>query len=385
VDSSEVVSDSPARILRHAGGRQARSPTASVQCRWYATADQVPAWPSAPTPYATREWARAWQQVRTEPVRDARCARVTTGVQTCVATYYLVTHSPAWAAFEAEAGVGDAWQGQPVVYGPSPYATYGGVGAAMPATLRAVTAAGLAFAAETGACAFVAPGLREDQAQRWAAATPGAVLVRTTSAHQAPVRGSLEAFQKAISYSQGARQEFGRQLRRGEDAGLRLDIVPGAQITPDLPVFTTLASAAAGRHGTSLYGPDILSAAASAPGSVLLAARHGSHLAGAFLCLRHASTLHLWAAGLDYDALPRLHTYGWLMASAVRYAAQTGATAIDFGRGNYRYKRRLGGRTVRLFALCWMTRDDPRLAVALTDMGRRITAATATWDTGSMQ
>jgi Acetyltransferase (GNAT) domain len=384
MECSEVITDSPVQMLQHAGRQHARPPTTSVQCRWYATADQVPAWPSAATPYATREWARAWQHVYTEPVLEARCARITTGNQTCVATYYLITHSPAWAAFEAEAGVRDAWRGQPVVYGPSPYATYGGVGVTRPAMMQAVTAAGLAFARDTGACAFVAPGLREDQAHRWAAATPDAILVRTTGAHQAAVGGSLEAFQKAITHSPKARQEFGRQLRRGEDAGLRLEILPGTQITPDLPAFTALASAAASRHGTSLYGPDILSAVASAPGSVFLAARHGSHLAGALLCLRHASTLHLWAAGLDYDVLPQLHTYGWLMASAVRYAAQTGATAIDFGRGNYGYKRRLGCRMVRLFSLCWLTRDDPHLAAALTEMGRRITAATAPWDTGNM-
>lgn len=339
--------------------------------RWCA-ADQVPNWPLSANPFATRDWTLAWRNVRTEAVRATRILHVTADGESCVAALHLVGQSPAWSAFEAEAGVPAVWPG-PVVYAPTPYATYGGLGSSCPAVIREVIAQGLCWAREAGACAFVAPGLRADQARQWGNAAPSGAAVRTTASHEAPVRGSMAAFQAAIP-SHRARKEFGRAWRRGRDAGLRLGVLPGAEMGRVISDFTDLASAAAHRHGTPLYGPDVIRAVASVPGAVLLAAWHRSRLAGGFLCLRHDRVLYLWAAGLDYERLHDLHTYGWLLAEAVRYAAAWGAVTIDAGRGNYTVKRRLGFTQVPLYALCYLAGDDPEIAAALAGMGRRIAA-----------
>jgi hypothetical protein len=296
------------------------------------------------------------------------------------APFYLIDGSPAWAAFEAEAGVGDTWAGKPVIYGPSPYATYG-LDAASPWEIRTVVANGLAWAREAGAVAAVFPGLRHPRA--WTE-VEGGIAVRTTGSHLAPVRGSMAAFQASIG-SGKARQEFGRQWRRANDAGLRLAALSGPEMTPVLPAFTRLASAAAARHGVALYGLDVFHAVAQVPGTVLLAAEHGRELAGGFLCLRQGHTLYLWAAGLDYDKLPELHTYAWLLAESVRYAAATGATEVDAGRGNYLVKRRLGFSQVPLYSVCYLASPDAGLAASLAEMSSRIAAGLAPEPAGSTQ
>jgi CelD/BcsL family acetyltransferase involved in cellulose biosynthesis len=310
----------------------------------------------------------AWRQVRTEPVRTAQVLR--TGRVT--APFYLIDGSPAWGAFEAEAGVDDTWAGRPVVYAPSPYATYG-LDVTSPAEIRAIVAHGVAWAREVGAVAAVFPGLRNPRA--WTDAA-GGIAVRTTGSHQAPVRGSVAAFQASIG-SPRARKEFGRQWRRASEAGLRLAVRHGAEMTPMLPAFTRLAGAAAARHGVALYGLDVFRAVSQVPAAVLLAAERGRELAGAFLCLRHGSTFYLWAAGLDYATLRELHTYGWLVAESIGYAAAAGAAVIDAGRGNYLVKRRLGFTQIPLYSVCYLTSPDPGRARALTDMGRLIEAGSA--------
>jgi hypothetical protein len=334
-----------------------------VAARWR-SADRVPDWPAA-HPFTSRAWALAWRQVRTEAVRTAQVLH--TG--RVAAPFYLIETSPAWGAFEAEAGVDDTWAGRPVVYAPSPYATYG-LDVTSPAEIQAIVTHGLAWARETGAAAAVFPGLRNPRA--WTEAA-GGLAVRTTGSHQAPVRGSVAAFQASIG-SPRARKEFGRQWRRAREAGLRLAVLDGAEMTPLLPAFTRLAGAAAARHGVALYGLDVFRAVAQVPGAVLLAAMHGQQLAGGFVCLRHDDTFYLWAAGLDYATLPRLHTYAWLMAESVGYAAAAGTAVIDAGRGNYLVKRRLGFTQIPLYSVCYPTGPDPGLAGALADMGRLIEA-----------
>jgi predicted N-acyltransferase len=313
----------------------------------------------------------AWRHVRTEPVREARFLHA----GPVIAPFYLVSESPAWSAFEAEAGIDRVWPG-PVIFCPSPYATYG-LHVTSPEQIRAIVAHGLAWAREVGAVAAVFPGLREPGAWMDAA---GGIAVRTTGSHEAPVRGSLDAFQGAIHSSRG-RREFGRQWRRANDAGLRLAVRHGPEMLPVLPVFTRLARAAAERHGVALYDLDMFRAVAQVPGAVLLAAEHGRDLAGAFLALRHDHALYLWAAGLDYGSLRDLHTYSWLFAESVRYAAANGLAMIDAGRGNYLVKRRIGFTQVPLHALCYLASPDPALAAALTGMSHRIAIGSAPWET----
>jgi Acetyltransferase (GNAT) domain len=338
----------------------------------YSSAALLPSWPAAASPFGTREWAAAWELVSTESVLTASHLEVAAGDACRVASFYLTIGSPAWRAYEMAAGVAPVW-GDPVVYGPSPYALYGGFGLDGGAAIGAVVDHGLALARRAGACAVVFPGLRAEQARAWLGVRGGGVACRTLDAHRAPVRGSVEAFQQAIA-ARRARKEFGRQWRRGDDCGLRLRVLPGEQATPELPAFATLASAAAAKHDVpGMYGVDILRAGLLVPGSVLLAAEHDGRLVGGFLCFRHDRTFYLWSAGLDYAALPALHTYGWLLAEAVRYAAETGAVTLDAGRGNHHYKQRIGLSPVPLYALAYLTRPNAALKTRLAQFDRRMT------------
>lgn len=317
-------------------------------------------------------WATAWRRVKTERVLAYR-GQIAGGLHVPL---YLIADSPAWAAFEAEAGVADAWGGRKVVYGPSPYATYG-LEAAGLASVSAAVAAGLDWAEDTGAAAAVFPGLRDPGP--WAQL--GGIAVRTTGSHVAPVHGSAEGFQAAITEAH-TRREFGREHRRGVDAGLWLDVLPGWSMRSQLAEFTRLAAAASARHDTALYGKDIFRAVAKVPGSVLLCAmcpgeRH-AELAGGMLCLAHDRTLYLWAAGIDYTRRSELHTYRWLVWEAIAFAARLGWEFIDAGRGNYAFKARLGFSQIPLYAAVFPVRQEPALERHLIRMGEKIEAGAVT-------
>jgi hypothetical protein len=92
---------------------------------------------------------------------------------------------------------------------------------------------------------------------------------------------------------------------------------------------------------------------------------------------RHGCTLYLWAAGLDYATMAELHTYGWLLAESVSYAAATGAAVVDAGRGNYLVKRRLGFTQVPLYSVCYQDSPDPWLTASLAEMSCRIAVGLA--------
>jgi hypothetical protein len=328
----------------------------------------MPRWTQvSPNPFATRAWAAAWERVHTEPVLGSVCVGIDGPDGYLAVPLYLVERSPLWTAYEAHAGVPPVWPGS-VVYGPSPYAVYGGFGAIGPVAGEIVTQ-GLAYARDSGASAVVFPGLTRERVAAWLAVAPQGIPVRTIDSHQAPARGPLEAFQAAIADPK-ARGEFGREWRRGSGSGLALALLRGTEIEPYLGRFTRLAATAAARHGVPhMYGEDVFRAVMTVPGTVLLAALHQDELVGGFLCLLHDGTLYLWAAGLDYARLRELHTYGWLMVESIRAAADAGATMIDAGRGNHRYKQRVGFEQIPLWALAYLTHPDAELEDRLTELG----------------
>ena len=106
-------------------------------------------------------------------------------------------------------------------------------------------------------------------------------------------------------------------------------------------------------------------AVADSPDKAALATAHG------------AADVIVLPPGDDYATLPELHTYAWLLAESVRYAAATGAAVVDAGRGNYLVKRRLGFSQIPLYSVCYLTSPDAGLAASLAEMGSRITAGLA--------
>ncbi|MGW2858291.1 GNAT family N-acetyltransferase [Streptomyces sp. NPDC001205] len=196
------------------------------------------------------------------------------------------------------------------------------------------------------------------------------------SACTAPAGTSLPDFADRIP-SRKIRSEFLRQHRRGTDAGLRLTVVTGSELTVTAEEFTPDAQQTARRHGPALYGADIVTGLAGVPGAVALLAEHDDHgFAGGFWCFLHDGVFYLWAAAIHQDTKRDLHTYGWLMAEAVRYATAYGAHTIDAGRGNYRYKHRLGFTHTPLTSAVYLTAPDPGLVARLGVLDRDLTRLT---------
>lgn len=341
-----------------------------IQATSYRAAAAVPSWPAVTSPFATREWSAAWEQVRaTEHVLAASHLDVSSPGGHWVASFYLISGCGFWKLYESVAGVEPVWR-EPVVYAPSPYAVYGGFGLESGPEVAAVVAHGMSFARHVGAPAVVFPGLTAEQARRWLAEAPAGLQCRLEDGHRTHAVESLEAFQRSLA-SHDVRNEFGRQWRRGTDAGLRLRVLQGPEITRAAPEFAALAKAVGvKRNVPDLYAADLASAAAQVPGSVLLAAEHDSGMAGAFLGFLFGQKLFLWTAGIDYSRIRDLHTYGWLMAESVRYAADAGVAVIDAGRGNYRYKRRLGFTAVPLYALAYLTGPSDGAEQRLKELDR---------------
>ncbi|MFJ5219593.1 GNAT family N-acetyltransferase [Streptomyces sp. NPDC088354] len=123
-----------------------------------------------------------------------------------------------------------------------------------------------------------------------------------------------------------------------------------------------------------MYGADIFAAVADIPGAMLLAAEHDDALVGGFLCFHYRDVLNLWAAGIDYPRLRTLHTYTGLMLASVELAADLGATTIDAGRANYRYKRAAGLSPVALRTLAYFPDRDAATARALHTTGHGMEA-----------
>ncbi|MBL1115245.1 GNAT family N-acetyltransferase [Streptomyces sp. 110] len=89
----------------------------------------------------------------------------------------------------------------------------------------------------------------------------------------------------------------------------------------------------------------------------LLAHDSDGSLAGGFFCFRYGSCLYLWAEAVDQAHF----THGWLIGEAFRYAAATGASAIDAGRGDYTDNARLGLLPVALASAVYLSRPNQHL------------------------
>ncbi|MGW2657194.1 GNAT family N-acetyltransferase [Streptomyces sp. NPDC001478] len=349
-----------------------------VTTRWYQ--DPLAAPPDthpAPHPSRTRAWASAWQHQSAETVLAHRHLHIEDGPTSQTVSFHLTPSdgSPYWTSQETDAGTTPVWPG-PVLWAGSPHAEYGGAGTASPAIARTAVTEGLRLADELGACALAFPGLDTHQAN----------LLTTTAPRSG--RPSLDlATDVAFTRSLGAgldqwweetparhRRDIRRQWRRGTEGGLTLAALTGPTLDAALPRFAELANDTAGRHGTHLYGLDMLQQLTTVPGTVLLAAHDlNGNLAGGIYGWLHDSCLYLWASGIDYTHPAARYTYTWLMNDVARWAIEHGAHAIDAGRWNCQAKRRLGYRPTVLRTVVHLTAlAAPSTAGALIDLSERL-------------
>ncbi|MEV6595624.1 GNAT family N-acetyltransferase [Actinoplanes sp. NPDC051346] len=341
----------------------------SVSARWVRTAAEVPESAVDGRHFSTTVgWSHGWEGVRTEHVADHRHLLLEGGPVAELVPYYLVSHSPLWEAYEADAGVGPIWSG-PVVYSSSLYGEYGGAGGSTPDYIGTCVDLGLEQAARWEAEALIFGNLTPTEVDAWSAVRPGGTAVLVDRAYAAPIDGAgspLPAMRRRV------RQELLRQWRRAKDAGLRLRVLAGAEMLSVLDEFTDLAMAAAEKHGINIYGKDIFENLVSAPGAVLLVAEHDGRMAAAFLCFLHRRRFSMWTGGIDYSNLRELKSYAFLVYESMTYAAAHGAEIIDPGRGNFVYKQRHGFQGTDLWALVYPTAPRPALREALLRMSEGI-------------
>jgi hypothetical protein len=320
--------------------------------------------------------------VTTEQVAGYRLMQWPQPRRTYQMPYFLVGSSPLWDAMEGDSGVREpVWQRRPVTYARTLYGEYGGLPGAPRVVLATAVERGLELAAGWDSPALVVTNLTPHAARHWRQARRPDAEVTLYWAHRARLGpGGVAEFVADLEFHK-ARRELRRQWKRGNEAGLRLRILHGAQILPLAEQITEQARSTSGRHGPVLYGPEMVRAVSTVPGALALVADHPEGMAGAFLAFHDRQTLYLWTAALDGARRRLLHTYPWLMYQSVIYATTHGATILDCGRGNYAYKGGLGLETTALTSLVYLapTAEDG-LAERLAAMDRGLHAhAHAAW------
>lgn len=338
-----------------------------------ASADTAPSDTSTPamTPFHTAQWSTAWRRVTTETVTHSHILTWPNAARPADhLPYYRVANSPLWTAMERDAGVtAPVWPGA-VTYARTMYGEYGGLPGAAPAALASAVDRGLVLASRWKTAALVVSNLTFVEAQRWAAIRRPDATVIPYWAHRAQLNPSIEEFVTADQEHRKARRELRRQWKRGTEAGLQSVILRGPAMLPFLPDIVRQARATSERHGPALYGMDMLAPLVNVPGAVAIVADHPAGMAGAFVGFEEGDTTYLWTAAVDQTRKRALNTYAWLMYSALDYACARGATTVDAGRGNYRYKANLGLTAEPLTCLVYLTAPDPALIARLEAMHR---------------
>lgn len=345
--------------------RRLRPHSSAATSTWHSSLVALPAERRAATPFHTREWAAAWQAVRTEQVRSRHHLFLQDGPNQHRMSFYQVSNSPLWHAMEDDAGVTRPTFEADVLYGPSVYGEYGGLpGATVPVLAEAVDR-GRALARDIGTEALVIANIPPAERTLWRQArTPDAEVVLYW-AHRARVGASVDEF-IANFPSASTGREFRSQHRRGNDAGLTLKIARGPELLPYVAEFATQSVRASDGHSPALYGTDMLAPLTRVPGAVGLLAEHSDgSLAGGFFCFRYGSALYLWTAAIDGARNGDLPIYSWLMYESVKFAVDTGASVLDAGRCDYAYKARLGMLPVALTSAVYLTRPNPHLVSRL--------------------
>jgi hypothetical protein len=315
----------------------------------------------------TVAWTRAWESVRSEQVRGFRHLALEGGPVSELVPYYLVDRSPLWTVYEDTAGAPPVWTG-PVAYSSTVYGEHGAIGGSCSEYIARAVDLGLEQAARWGAEALVFANLTQRALDAWTAVRPSGTAVLLDKTYEAPVGGSERAL---LARMRGkVRREFVRQWRRALDAGVRLRSLAGAEMLPYLDDFTRLAVDSSEKHGDNLYGADMFHSLAAVPGAVLLLAEHRGRMVGAFYCFLHRDRFAMVIAGIDYEKLRELNTYGFLMYESLRYAVEHDAEILDPGRCNFAYKERHAFRGTDLWALAYLPEPRPDLVEGLERMNK---------------
>jgi GNAT acetyltransferase-like protein len=295
---------------------------------------------AASSVFDTVAWQDAWALATVEKIAATHRYR---GVP-----MYLVQHSPFWQGYETDAGVASVWSGAVLVVG-SLYAFYGPVPECPDLGVGGVVDHARKLAAEWGARGVLVLNQPEESAREWAAARAPDAQVRLDVAYHRllgvgpdPILGQLHKH---------ARTDWRRRWRRAAEKGVRL-VEDQAPLASQIDEVVALANGSAVRHGIApLYDQDTVRAVLGLSGARLIRADWSGRTVAGFVAIEHDRRLYLWAGGIDYDVLAQVSVYLFLLYELLGAAGERGWRRMEFGRGNYAFKRRYGFTGVPLWSL----------------------------------
>lgn len=350
-----------------------------VEVVWLDTAAKLPSVDDAHTIFGTAEWLRAWEAASVEHVLERRYLCAVEGARTLfVLPLYLITYSPFWSGYGLDAGLGPVWDG-PVVFAPSLYSFYCPVHTKLLTTVR------------------FAPFIEEAvaQADRWeATAFVLTNLTPQTFALLRPLRAPLAAIRLDATFvlllpntmsgylsnlQRDERTDLRRRWRRATERGVSYVELEDEAMRSRLPAFVDLANESAVKHHIPpLYDLTTLNSLSYVQDARLALAVRDEEVLGGFMTFTSTSsdTLYVWSGGIRYTAQREFSPYVFLLYEVVRSAIERGYRRLEFGRGNYDFKRRHGFVAVELWSLVYPCQrgNSDALGQRLTRMHRRLSA-----------
>jgi len=273
------------------------------------------------------------------------------------AVAYAIRRSVWWSYYEERTGSPELFRG-PWIAMPS-VLTWSGdapvrAGSDAAAIAALLVARGRAFAREQDAVALVATDVTRDAPLTAPLRALADVAIQLDNNAVISVQGSFEAYTALLE--SGVRREFMRVRRRAEERGCRWSWYRPEDYPPGiLDTLLALTNGVAVRHDNDVwYNLPLLTALATAPSArLVMATAEGVPVAG-FLVHEDATALYAQAGGWDAER-KELSPFVNLVYEVVHKAHAWGKQAIEFGRTNYRFKRKHGCHFVPLYGLFYLT------------------------------
>jgi hypothetical protein len=316
-------------------------------------------------------WLDAWEQTTIETIESRTYVPLATD-PTPRLPLYLTRSTPFWSGYERDVDIGAIWDA-PVVFTPSLYSFYSPLELLQDGELEAALQAAVEQATAWQPEALVLANLQQATAQRCLDQLPAAIPIRldTTFALDLPPT-SADYF---ASLKRNHRADLRRRWRRATERGVTFLELEGDASLDRLPEFVEIANESAVRHGIlPLYDLATLRALASLPQARLITAEHDGAMLGGFYAFVEGDCLVLWSGGIKHDAVREFSPYIFLLYEVLEKAFDRGLRSIEFGRGNYDFKRRHGFDGVELWSLVYpIAASEASLRSTLREMHNRFT------------
>jgi hypothetical protein len=292
------------------------------------------------------------------------------------AVAYAIRHSVWWRYYEALIACPDALRG-PWIAMPS-VLTWSGDCPLRPGTDPAEVAAllvagGRRFAREQAAVALAITNVTRDAPLTAPLRAQADLAILLDNNAVIPTHASFDAYVSSLETD--VRHDFRRVRRRATERGGRwLTYRAGDYLPGMLDKLVDLVNGGALRHDHEPeYSPTLFAALAAAPSARLFVGVAGDEPIAGFLVHEDAAKLYVQAGGWDVTRKD-LSPFVNIVYEVVLKAHEWNKRAIEFGRTNYRFKRKHGCHFVPLYGLFYLTElADPGLRdrILAVDRGAR--------------